>query len=246
MIVRRLRQDPRRQAKTANQVEFNSAEGPTGLMRSARCMIPLGLFLGLGVMFLLTEPLGAQTGTATFVELNSPVPTAVASFQAAEAGQAFDPALYRASVLLSQDNFLQQLTASGITYTLTNTTLQLASGTVTLPDRYTDLINAIHMVVAPADVARIRANPNVRDISVDVPRQLDLNTSVPYIRANCPPPNTSSGCTSARSNGPCGSGHINPDGSATGQVIAVRETGKMEIPANPCCSPSDKRERRSS
>src|SRR2546427_7310200 len=103
-------------------------------------------------------------------------------------------------------------------------TLQLASGGVKLPDRYTDLINAIHMVVAGPDVARIRANPNVRHISVDVPIQLDLNTSVPYIRANCPPPSTDSGCTSARSRGLRGTGTINADGSATGQVIAILDT----------------------
>jgi len=170
-------------------------------------------------------PLSAQTTTPIFVELNSPTPTVVASFQAAEAGQTFDAALYRASVLLAQDNFLQQLTASGISYTLTSTTLQLASGTVKLPDRYTDLINAMHLIVAPPDVARIRANPNVKHISVDEPPQLVLNTSVPYIRANCASPNTTTGCTSARSNGLRGTGKINPDGSASGQVIAVLDTG---------------------
>jgi len=180
-------------------------------MKAQKASLPLTLVL---VLAALAVPLGAQTGTPIFVELNSPAPTAVASFQAAEAGQTFDAALYRASVLLSQDGFLQQLTAAGISYTLTNTTLQLASGTIKLPDRYTDLINAMHLIVAGNDVARVRANPNVRHISVDVPYQLDLNTSVPYIRANCPP-NTSSGCTSARSNGLRG----------TGQVIAVLDTG---------------------
>jgi len=170
-------------------------------------------------------PLSAQTTTPIFVELNSPAPTVVASLQAAEAGQTFDAALYRASVLLAQDNFLQQLTASGISYTPTSTTVQLASGSVKLPDRYTDLINVMHLIVAPPDVARIRANPNVKHISVDEPPQLVLNTSVPYIRANCAPPNTTTGCSSARSNGLRGTGQINPDGSASGQVIAVLDTG---------------------
>jgi hypothetical protein len=190
-------------------------------VRTVRLFLTLALVLAA-----FAVPLCAQTTTPIFVELNSPAPTAVAAFAAAEAGQTFDEVTYRATVLLSQDTFLQQLTAAGIAYTVTNTTLQLASGTVTLPDRYTDLINAIHMVVAPADVARVRANPNVKHITVDVPLQLDLNTSVPYIRANCPPPNTTTGCTSsARSNGLRGTGKINTDGSATGQVIAVLDTG---------------------
>src|SRR2546425_13038668 len=101
-------------------------------MKVQKASLPLTLAL---VLAAFAVPLGAQTTTPIFVELNSPAPTAVASFQAAEAGQTFDAALYRASVLLAQDNFLQQLTAAGITYTLTNTTLQLASGGVKLPDR---------------------------------------------------------------------------------------------------------------
>src|SRR3989454_12857810 len=106
-------------------------------MKAQKASLLLTLAL---VLAAFAVPLGAQTATPIFVELNSPAPTAVASFQAAEAGQTFDAALYRASVLLSQDGFLQQLTAAGINYTLTDTTLQLASGGVKIPDRYTDLI----------------------------------------------------------------------------------------------------------
>ncbi len=195
------------------------------LIRSAQGDTLVRLLVVFGAMVMFAGSLSAQSGTPIFVELNSPAPTAVASFLAAESGQPFDPNLYRASVLLSQDGFLQQLTAAGISYTLTNTTLQLASGTVTLPDRYTDLINAVHLVVNGNDVGHIRANPNVKHISVDEPLQLLLNTSVPYIRANCPPPDNATGCTSARSNGLRGTGKINPDGSATGQVVAVLDTG---------------------
>ena len=195
------------------------------LKRTAQWIVFVSRLCVLGTLVLLAAPLCAQTTTPIFVELNSPAPTAVAAFAAAEAGQTFDEVTYRATVLLSQDTFLQQLTASGIAYTVTNTTLQLASGTVTLPDRYTDLINAVHMTVAPADVARVRANPHVKHITVDVPLQLHLNTSVPYIRANCPPPNTTTGCTSARNNGLRGTGTINSNGSSSGQVIAVLDTG---------------------
>lgn len=195
------------------------------------------LLVTLVAVPLCAATLAAQTTTAIFVELNSPAPTAAAAFNAAEAGQTFDEATYRASVLLGQDNLLQQLTAAGINYTLTNTTAIVGGNAVTVPDRYTDLINAVHLVVAPADVRRIRANPNVKHISVDVPRHLVLNHSVPYIRANCPAPNTDSGCTSARSRGLRGTGQMNANGSSTGQVIAVLDTGihagSVLFPADP-------------
>lgn len=173
--------------------------------------------LASGALALLAATGYAQEATPIFVELNSPEPTAVARYQAASAGQPFDADLHRASVRLAQDNFLSDLTAAGIAYTLTNTSVLVGGSTVAVPDRYTELINAVRLEVAGLDVARIRAHPNVRQITVDVPLRLILNNSVPYIRANGP--------NSARSLGLRGSGQINADGSSTGQVIAVLDSG---------------------
>ena len=167
--------------------------------------------------FLSSTPLGAQTTTPIFVELRSPDPVVVARARAAAQGKAFDEALQRSSIRLAQDQLLQGLVAAGIPYTLTSTTLALPSGAMSLPDRYADLINAVRLEVGGWDVGRIRRMSAVKHISVDVGKQLVLDHSVPYIRANCPSDRSGapSACGSARSLGLRG----------TGQVIAVLDTG---------------------
>lgn len=178
-----------------------------------------GLLLGV-ILSALT--LSAQT-TPIFVELKSPKPTVVASYEAAQAGEPFDAELHRAAIRLAQDQFLQDLVAGGIPYALTSTVVVLPSGEVSVPDRYTELINAVRLEVSGWDVARVRQMSAVQHISVDVGKQLVLDHSVPYIRANCEHPDTT--CTSARTMGLRGTGQINPNGSSTGQVIAVLDTG---------------------
>lgn len=172
---------------------------------------------------LVGAPTLGQAVTPIFVELKEPPPTVVARYQSAQQGQPFDEDLHRAAVRLAQDQFLQQLVASGIPYSLASTTLALPGGPLSVPDRHTDLINALRLEVAGWDVARIRKMSTVRHISVDVGTTLQLNNSVPYIRANCPHPDTT--CSSARSAGLRGTGRVNPDGSSTGQVIAVLDSG---------------------
>ncbi len=159
----------------------------------------------------------AQATTGIFVELRHPAPTAVARYQAEQQGQPFDEDLHRSAILLAQDEFLARLQTAGIAYQLTSSTLQTAAGTVDLPHRYTTLINAVRLDVAGWDVGLVRRLPEVKHISVDEPNQLHLNRSVAYIRANGP--------NSARSMGVRGTGSVNSDGSSTGQVIAVLDTG---------------------
>src|SRR5713226_8074990 len=168
--------------------------------------VRLRLSLAL-VLAAFAVPLYAQTTTPIFVELNSPAPVVVARYQAAQAGQPFDENLCRASVRLAQDQFLQQLVTSGIPYTLSSTSLSLLTGAVSVPDRYTDLINGVRLEVSGWDVGKIRQMSVVKHISVDVGKQLVLDHSVPYIRANCVSSNT--GCPSARTQGLRGTGIIN-------------------------------------
>src|SRR5712692_736702 len=196
------------------------SENEEGSMRVQKASLPLIVALALAAFVV---PLCAQTTTPIFIELNSPDPVVVARYNAAQAGQPFDENLYRASVRLAQDQFLQQLVTTGIPYTLTGTLLSLPTGAVSVPDRYTDLINGVRLEVSGWDVGKIRQMSAVKQISVDVGQQLVLNHSVPYIRANCVYPDTS--CHSARTQGLRGMGTINTDGSATGQVIAVLDTG---------------------
>lgn len=169
-----------------------------------------------GFLFLLALSAEAQT-TPVYVELKSPAPTAVARYDAQQAGQPFDAELHRAAIRLAQDNFLNELTAAGVVYTVTSTAVVVGGDTVAISDRYTELINAVRLDALAEDIGRIRTNPNVKHISVDEPLSVDLDNSAPYIRAN--------GADSARSRGLRGTGRANCDGSATGQVVAVLDTG---------------------
>jgi hypothetical protein len=178
-----------------------------------RALCALSLFM---LSSFLLAGLQAQTN-AIYVELTSPAPTAVARYQAAQAGQAFNDTVHRASIASAQDDFLRQLTAAGIPYTVTSTTAIVGTGQVSVPDRYSELINAVRLQVAGADVGRIRNNQAVKHISVDTPRYLNLNNSVAYIRANGP--------AGVRASGLRGRGVMNPDGSSSGQVVAILDTG---------------------
>jgi hypothetical protein len=173
--------------------------------------------LALPLMMLFPAAVRAQAVTPIFVELKSPAPTVVARWQAAQAGTAFDEELHRASIRLAQDTFLSELTGSGVSYTLTSTQVLVGGSAVSVPDRYTELINALHLVAAAEEIGRIRANPSVEHISVDEPLWLGLDHSAAYIRAT--------GSDSARSRGLRGTGQANCDGSASGQVVAVLDTG---------------------
>ncbi|MBI1950458.1 MAG: S8 family serine peptidase, partial [Acidobacteria bacterium] len=184
------------------------------LGRLARAFVPVIL---VAAMVLIAAPLYAQTATPIFVELKSPEPTVVARYQAAQQGKSFDENQHRAGIHLAQDQFLQELVAAGIPYTLTSTTLALPTGGLSVADRYTELINAVRLEVGGWNVGKIRRMTTVKHISVDVGKQIVLDHSVPYIRANGP--------NSARTMGLRGTGSINPNGSSTGQVVAVLDTG---------------------
>lgn len=181
-------------------------------MRTLYTFVLSGLSLGL----LAVAPY-AQEITPLFVELKDPPPTVVARYEAAQRGEAFDEGQHRTLVRQAQDQFLQQLAAAGIAHSLTSTRLAVASEEIDVPDRYADLINALRLEVGGWEVRTIRRLNAVRHLSVDVPKKLVLDHSAPYIRAN--------GADSARSLGVRGSGRIHTDGSASGQVIAVLDTG---------------------
>ncbi|HEY3176227.1 MAG TPA: Ig-like domain-containing protein [Candidatus Polarisedimenticolia bacterium] len=165
-----------------------------------------------------SEPIRATvTTTAVFVELTQPEPVVVARWKAERQGRPFDVAAHRASIRASQDAFLQKLAVAGITGSLTQTGLLTGTQTLPVEDRFLELINAVRLNVVGTDVIRIRKLPEVRHVSLDTPRFLLLDHSVAYIRAN--------GSDSARTDGFRGTGTLNPDGSATGQVIAYLDTG---------------------
>lgn len=160
---------------------------------------------------------GAAAGLSIFVELTHPEPVVVARWRAAREGRPFDAAAHRAAIRAAQDRFLSKVSLAGITATLTQSGVLTGSQTVPIDNRYLELINSVHLTLPGSDVIRVRRMAEVRHISVDTPRFIKTNHSVPYIRANGP--------GSARTSGHRGAGTIHPDGTTSGQVIAYLDTG---------------------
>jgi hypothetical protein len=178
----------------------------------------LAVVLAAAGAALASTPVGAgDAATAVFVELKEPEPVVVARWRAARDGRTFDAAAHRAAIRASQDAFLDKVTLAGIAATLTRTGLLTGTRTLPIEDRFSEPINAVRIGLAGADVIRIRNMPEVRHVSLDTPRHVKLNHSVAYMRANGP--------DSARTAGIRGTGVPNPEGSASGHVIAYLDTG---------------------
>lgn len=161
----------------------------------------------VSILCFLLFALTATAQTNVYVELKSPAPVVVARYQAQKAGLPFNAETHRTQIRAAQDQLLAELAAAGVSYSLTSTSVKLGAGDVAVPDRYSELINAVRLAVTPDHVALIRANDRVKHISVDTPRRIRLNRSTEYIRVT--------GADSARSRGLRGAG----------QVIAVLDTG---------------------
>lgn len=123
----------------------------------------------------------AATTTSYIVELNED-PAAVAAEKSARAGNPWsssDIAAYRAKLRASQDQFLTELAAKGVPFTVKSQTV----ANVAVQFRYTLVYNGVTLVTSPASVAAIQAMPQVKKVHEDKIVQPSLDHSVEYIRA---------------------------------------------------------------
>lgn len=92
---------------------------------------------------------------------------------------------YRNQLSVKQNDFLNALSANGVTYALVTRDIKGFDGNVaaTIPLRYTLVLNGMVLTVPSASIAALRAMPQVKSVSPDEMLTTSLNNSVNYIRA---------------------------------------------------------------
>lgn len=150
-----------------------------------------------------------------FVELEAP-PAVLEERRALQLGRPFERTAHASRVRLEQDTFLSSLSRDGIDWRVTETPLQLASGVLSRPNRFSFLINGVELELPSSAVARLRERAGVKRVTPAETFRLDLDHSVKYVRASDGPGQKT---IFARNGGPL----TRYDG--TGQVIAIIDTG---------------------
>ncbi|MBD0369661.1 MAG: S8 family serine peptidase [Pyrinomonadaceae bacterium] len=145
----------------------------------------LALMNSMFVGFIRTE--AAALARSVIIEFKTD-PGAVWKAKMQKAGQSVsDEQLqaYRNSVTTEQNQFLEQLKAQGISYTVDGVDIKDFAGQVAghADFRFNLVMNGITLNVAPAAVKAIQSMPQVKRVVPNTVLSLDLNHSVPYINA---------------------------------------------------------------
>lgn len=92
---------------------------------------------------------------------------------------------YRNQLSAKQDNFLNALSGSGVTYTVVTRGIKGYDGNLaaTIALRYTLVLNGMVLTVPSSSIDAIKAMPQVKSVSPDETLSTALNNSVKYIRA---------------------------------------------------------------
>lgn len=126
----------------------------------------------------------AAAAQAVIVELRSE-PVVVARTKAEARGEKFDPLSYRQQLLAEQNNFLNQLSAAGIPFTLTNVSAPNGpNGEVAnIQFRYNYVFNGLTLEVPSSAIDTIRDMSAVKAVHNDEPINMNLDHAVKYVRA---------------------------------------------------------------
>lgn len=126
----------------------------------------------------------AAAPQAVIVELKTE-PGVVAKAKAEATNQEFDLAAYRQQIVAEQNEFLSQLSAAGISYTVT--AVDAPNGpngeTANIQFRYNYVFNGIALAVPAEAVNTIRGMSMVKSVHNDEPITMQLDNAVRYVRA---------------------------------------------------------------
>ena len=118
------------------------------------------------------------------VELRSN-PVVVAKTLAEAKGQNFDPLTYRQQIISEQNNFLNQLSAAGVQFSLVSVNAPNGpNGEVSnLQFRYNYVFNGVTLAVPDAAIPVIEAMSQVKSVHRDETLTMNLDQAVKYVRA---------------------------------------------------------------
>jgi hypothetical protein len=155
-------------------------------------LLVLALFvLGLALVLLrspLSTRVAAENATGSFiVELNDD-PGAVYKARTEKSGGSVSQdqlQAYRSELTAKQDQFLNALNSSGVSYSVISRDIKNFDGSVaaTVPLRYTLVYNGLAIRISPAAVNAVKSLPGVKAVHADTMLFTNLNYSVPYTRA---------------------------------------------------------------
>ncbi len=140
------------------------------------------LFASLVASNLLVRAIAAPQ--AVIVQLNSE-PVVVAKAKAEASNQNFDAAAYRQQLLTEQNQFLDQLRAAGVEYSLVSVDAPNGpNGEVTnIQFRFNYVFNGMTLAVPVEAMNTIKGMSQVKSVHRDEPVELHLNNAVKYTRA---------------------------------------------------------------
>jgi subtilisin family serine protease len=135
----------------------------------------------------LTVSVSADGSTSVIVELKDD-PAAVYKAKAEKSGAQVSTdqlQAYRNQLSAKQDQFLNALSASGISAAVVSRNINNLDGSLaaTVPLRYTLAYNGMALSVSPSAIAQIKAMPQVKSVHADTKLHTTLSHSVPYIHA---------------------------------------------------------------
>jgi subtilisin family serine protease len=141
----------------------------------------------LSVPFLISSAGTTDNTVAVIVQLRDE-PAAVYQARAEQSGSTLSTDQlqgYRNQLAASQTDFLNALSASGVTYTVGTRPIKGFDGNIagTIALRYTLVLNGVVLNVPSSAISAIRAMPQVKSVSPDEMLITNLKDSVKYIRA---------------------------------------------------------------
>jgi subtilisin family serine protease len=174
-----------RSSRQSSRRTSHGTAGRRSLVAVLALILSLTLVNSILVGFIRTE--AAAIARSVIVEFKTE-PAAVWKARQAKAGQnVSDEQLqaYRNSVTAEQNQFLEQLKAQGVSYTIDGVDLKDFAGNVAghADFRFNLVMNGITLNVAPAAVKAIQAMPQVKRVVPNTVLSLNLNHSVKYINA---------------------------------------------------------------
>src|SRR5580765_7434322 len=141
----------------------------------------------LAIPFLKSTAVSNNSIVSVIVELRDEPGAVYQAKTAKSGGSVSDDQLqtYRNQLGAKQDQFLNALSASGVTFTVVSRNVKNFDGSLagTVPLRYTLVYDGLALNVPYSAIDAIRAMPNVKSVHPDATLRTELNHSVKYIRA---------------------------------------------------------------
>jgi Subtilase family/PA domain len=159
--------------------------------RRFRPLLALLIFSAIAIFIIsrtATVPVSAAGGNASVIVELKDDPGAVYKARTEKAGGSVSTAQmqsYRDGLKAKQDQFLNALSSTGVSYTVISRNIKNYDGSLaaTIPLRYTLVYNGLALKVAPSAIAAIKSMPQVKSVHADHKLFPTLNHSVDYIRA---------------------------------------------------------------